>query len=62
MNGKRRAEVDLESIDVPWFVQPTAVLVCEDCLGELREAEEICEDFDAGERLRRQLDTALAVT
>lgn len=60
--GEEFWEADLESVDVPWFDQPVAVLLCEDCLAELQESEGFHKDFNAGERLRGQLEMALPVT
>jgi hypothetical protein len=54
-------EADLESIDVSWFNQPMAVLLCEDCAVESEETEGIYEDFNAGEVLRGWLEMTLAM-
>jgi hypothetical protein len=59
--GNKFWETDLESTDVAWFDQRRAVLLCEDCLAESEEVEEIYEDFNAGEALRGQLEMALAM-
>ena len=59
--GDKFWEADLESIDVSWFDQPMAVLLCEDCAVESEETEEIYEDFNAGEVLRGQLEMTLAM-
>jgi len=37
--GDKFWEGDLESVDVVWFEQPTAVLLCEDCLTESEGSE-----------------------
>ena len=59
--GEKFWEADLESVDVPWFEQAGAALVCEDCVTESEESEKTYEDFNAGEALRGQLEMTLAM-
>jgi len=59
--GEKSWEADLKSVDAPWFDQPTAVLVCGDCLADAEDAEERYEDFNAGETPRGQLEMGLAM-
>ena len=47
---------------MPWFDQPTAVLLCDGCLAEAEVAEDVYEDFKAEEALQGQLERTLAVT
>jgi len=58
--GEKSWEDDLKNIEVPWFDQPGAALLCDDCLAESEEAEELREDLDDGATLPGQIEIALA--
>jgi len=49
--GEKHWEDDLETVEIAWFDQPSAVLVCKDCLAKFQEQEESNEDLDDTARL-----------
>ena len=57
--GDKFWEDDLESVDVPWFDQPTAVLLCEECMAETEESQGTDEHFDENAILLAQMEIEL---
>ena len=58
--GDKFWEDDLTAIEIAWFDQPGSALLCEDCLSELQESEEITEGSDDGTILRGQMEMVVA--
>lgn len=52
---------DLTAMPIASFDQPGSALLCEDCLAEIEEKEEICKDFRLGVSLPSQLEMTMAM-
>ena len=52
-------ECDLTAVDVLWFDQPDAALLCEDCLAQSEESQGVYEDFDDAPELPGQMEIVL---
>ena len=57
--GDKFWDNDLTAMPIAWFDQPGSALLCEDCLAESEEAEEIREDLDGGATLPGQMEMTL---